>query len=351
MMYICYLLALTCLASCTDRIWAIAENSQQSQFSKNPIIPSRSSCGFQEYNTISAGEAIDLKEFPWLALLQYLHSSGEKKWSCAGSLISPKYILTAATCVTGDISRVGKLISVRLGEYDTETDIDCESPEDCNDRPVDVEIEEVSVHPGFNRSSFNKNNAIALVKLKKSVNYTGYIQPICLPEPNESAADEDRVTLAGWNRTNGLVKRKVQVPIVNKKKCQERYSKANIVLADSQLCAGGENGKDACNGDGGGPLMKTTEQNASQWYQEGIVLFGFSPCGLADSPSVYTKIEGENVMENLIQFASHVNSLVSTIHSSRYDALLQNPNVLRMMVLKLPDMLKLRWGREFCYNT
>ncbi|KAG5882965.1 hypothetical protein JTB14_019086 [Gonioctena quinquepunctata] len=54
----------------------------------------------------------------------------------------------------------------------------------------------------------------------------------------------------------------------------------------------------------------------------------------------------ENDMENLIQFASHVNSLVSTIKFLCYDAHLQNPNVLRMMVQKLPDMLKLRWGEE-----
>ncbi|KAG5890716.1 hypothetical protein JTB14_026022 [Gonioctena quinquepunctata] len=36
----------------------------------------------------------------------------------------------------------------------------------------------------------------------------------------------------------------------------------------------------------------------------------------------------ENDMENLIQFASYVNSLVSMIKSLRYDAHLQNPNVL-----------------------
>ncbi|KAG5878412.1 hypothetical protein JTB14_031535 [Gonioctena quinquepunctata] len=54
----------------------------------------------------------------------------------------------------------------------------------------------------------------------------------------------------------------------------------------------------------------------------------------------------ENYKENLIQFASHVNSLVSTIKSSRQVAHLQNTTLLRIMVQKLPDMLKLRWEEE-----
>ncbi|KAG5892753.1 hypothetical protein JTB14_001124 [Gonioctena quinquepunctata] len=51
-------------------------------------------------------------------------------------------------------------------------------------------------------------------------------------------------------------------------------------------------------------------------------------------------------MENLIQFASHVNSLVITINSLRYDAHSQNPNGLKMVVQKLPDISKLGWGAE-----
>ncbi|KAG5899496.1 hypothetical protein JTB14_015206 [Gonioctena quinquepunctata] len=58
------------------------------------------------------------------------------------------------------------------------------------------------------------------------------------------------------------------------------------------------------------------------------------------------KSDVDKLCEALGEFASHVNSLVSTIKSLRYDAHLQNPNVLRMMVQKLPDMLKLRWGEE-----
>ncbi|KAG5871425.1 hypothetical protein JTB14_036080 [Gonioctena quinquepunctata] len=58
------------------------------------------------------------------------------------------------------------------------------------------------------------------------------------------------------------------------------------------------------------------------------------------------KSDVDKLCEALGEFASHVNSLVSTVKSLRYDAHLQNPNVLRMMVQKLPDMLKLRWGEE-----
>jgi len=57
-------------------------------------------------------------------------------------------------------------------------------------------------------------------------------------------------------------------------------------LPDTALCAGAE-GRDACDGDGGGPLV--CEQDG-QWYQVGIVSFGIG-CGRAGVPGVYTRIQ------------------------------------------------------------
>lgn len=62
---------------------------------------------FQLQNRIFNGEKTSLDEFPWMALIEYLYSTGHKKVACAGSLINSRYILTAAHCVVKDNPRKG----------------------------------------------------------------------------------------------------------------------------------------------------------------------------------------------------------------------------------------------------
>ena len=72
---------------------------------------------------------------------------------------------------------------VRLGEYNTKTTVDC-SPNDssfCSDPPIDVKISEIIVYHGYNKHSANSLDDIALLRLQKNVEYTRFIQAICLP--------------------------------------------------------------------------------------------------------------------------------------------------------------------------
>lgn len=85
------------------------------------------------------------------------------------------------------------------------------------------------------------------------------------------------------------MKLKLAVPIVQNSECGQTFRKAGVNLSDRQLCAGGESGKDSCNGDSGGPLMHTTNNDSAQWYIEGIVSFG-ARCGTAGWPGVYTRV-------------------------------------------------------------
>lgn len=50
------------------------------------------------------------------------------------------------------------------------------------------------------------------------------------------------------------------------------------------MCAG-EEGKDTCTGDSGGPIM--IQATKGTWFLEGIVSYGAS-CGNKDFPGVYT---------------------------------------------------------------
>lgn len=75
------------------------------------------------------------------------------------------------------------LTSIRLGEWDTSTDHDCDDAYDneiiCSDGHVDYGIEKTIIHPQYNPMS--KQNDIALIRLSKDVKFTKFITPICLP--------------------------------------------------------------------------------------------------------------------------------------------------------------------------
>ena len=53
------------------------------------------------------------------------------------------------------------------------------------------------------------------------------------------------------------------------------------------MCAGGEEGLDACEGDGGAPLV--CEGASGRWYVVGLVSWG-EGCGTPGVPSVYARV-------------------------------------------------------------
>lgn len=111
--------------------------------------------------------------------------------------------------------------------------------------------------------------------------------------PQEQAKVGESLFTAGWGKTEyanaSPIKLKVSVPIISLNTCAATFRQARIQLRDSQLCAGGESGKDSCNGDSGGPLMNLAPNNSIQFYVEGIVSFG-ARCGKQGWPGVYTRV-------------------------------------------------------------
>ena len=64
-------------------------------------------------------------------------------------------------------------------------------------------------------------------------------------------------------------------------------------LGRGQLCAGGDRGRDSCEGDSGGPLMRREQldpDDFTRYYLLGLVSFGAKRCGSESLPGVYTDI-------------------------------------------------------------
>ncbi|KAK4881493.1 hypothetical protein RN001_004812 [Aquatica leii] len=260
-------------------------------------------CGIQyNINRIIDGTITDLREFPWMALLIYQTAKGPGL-ACGGVLVNQKFVLTAAHCVTGNSAKkIGNLIAVRLGEYDTRTNPDCdENPidEDCAASHVDIYVDSIYFHPNYTAKSSSRYNDIALVKLQTAVTYSKDLQPICLPSVSSEGLwinPGSELHISGWGQTEtresgSFVKLKAKVPVVNRQKCNTPYSAKGIVIGDLQLCAGGGT-TDTCKGDSGGPLMFEDNSNLTdpRWYAVGVTSFGAEPCATKDVPAIYTKI-------------------------------------------------------------
>ncbi|CAH1954511.1 unnamed protein product [Acanthoscelides obtectus] len=249
-------------------------------------------CGTQKLtlkSRVVGGKEAELGEFPWMARILHKNRYNFKSFGCSGFLIHSKYVITAAHCVHDKFLEVrGKVYAVHLGEHNIETEVDCMHGI-CADPPQVSRVAKVIVHPDYNPNERSQYNDIAILYLKKGMKVTNFIRPICLLE--DPSQKPHKYIVSGWGKTEqdrvSAVKMKVDLPYIEKENCKQSYKALGMELIESQTCAGGEAGKDSCNGDSGGPLMMTT--NGTVWFAAGIVSYGIG-CGMENWAGVYSDI-------------------------------------------------------------
>jgi hypothetical protein len=226
-------------------------------------------------------------EFPWQAAIIQI-KDGEFVFIGGGALISPKFVLTAPHIFR---NATNDDLLVRLGEYDLKS-----TKEEFQFQ--DLRVRDIIIHPQVNYR--NGLNDIAILELEPEAKMAPNIGPICLPDDRD-VYENMRCTVTGWGKnkfgkegTYQSVMKVVDLPLVNNAQCQEmlRLTKLGprFQLFDKFRCAGGEEGFDACHGDGGGPLTCVRTHNGQDFYTlAGIVAWGVG-CGEQDVPGVYIDI-------------------------------------------------------------
>ncbi|XP_044755195.1 serine protease easter-like [Coccinella septempunctata] len=239
------------------------------------------------YSRITNGENPQLGQFPWMAMLFYTTSNGPD-FLCGGSLISDKYVLTAAHCIHDNI------LGVRVGEFNIITSKDCQRNSGvCAPPHQDFHIDTIVMHPEYDKKT--QSNDIALIRLSVPADMNSdYVGPICLPLWNSTNPDGATMTVAGWGMTeNGYkspILKKAEVPEVPLDTCRKIFHHYAEIL-DTQICAGGKR-KDSCSGDSGGPLFNIATGNGrARYVQAGIVSFGPKNCGTFGLPGIYTRVQ------------------------------------------------------------
>lgn len=247
---------------------------------------------------VIGGQAAKKGEWPWQVkiLAPDPEQRGRFGGHCGGSLIAPRWILTAAHCVTSGRSGKQDLFARDLLIVEGKSKIDKVISVDGPDKPG-LGVEDVIIHEDFDRKVFA--NDIALIKLAKPAVSKPVILASAGDEQVEAAGHTAIVT--GWGYTKAdhgwddkylpTELQEVELPIVSREDCRAAYRESSMrmnPIDERNVCAGyAEGGKDACQGDSGGPLV--AQRPDKKWIQLGVVSWG-AGCAEAEHYGVYTRV-------------------------------------------------------------
>jgi len=226
----------------------VAAVSAESTFELNPYVVD--------------GSDANIVDYPWIVSLRV---GGNH--NCGGSILSSRFVLTAAHC-SGDSIQYGASRISSTG-------------------PNVIRVNRIIRHEAY--SSFTLVNDVAILELAEDIPLSPTAQAVKLaPRFYEVSGNwETAANLVGFglDRTGGSIQvnlQEVGLLVASNEYCRSVHRNQ---VYDSMLCAGvPEGGKGQCSGDSGGPL---TLENG---WQVGIVSWSEKPCTIAPYPGVYTKV-------------------------------------------------------------
>ncbi|XP_041657702.1 transmembrane protease serine 2 [Cheilinus undulatus] len=211
--------------------------------------------------------------WPWQVSLMY-----RGHHTCGGSIISSKWILSAAHCFQNAFAspsqwRVfhGGLSLNVMSHGSGQSIVKIITHEKFDDRTNDYDI--------------------AVLQLHTSMPFSRTVKPVCLPNIGVDLSAERQAWITGWGalRSSGPSPDKLnqaQVTIYSREICNHPRV-LNGEVTETMICAGKlEGGVDTCQGDSGGPLVV---KQAGVWWLVGDTSWGIG-CALRNKPGVYGNV-------------------------------------------------------------
>ncbi|XP_007549424.1 transmembrane protease serine 4a isoform X1 [Poecilia formosa] len=228
-----------------------------------------SDCGqVNSVDRIVGGVDAHIEDYPWQVSL---HNGGHR---CGGSLVSARWIVTAAHCFTNnkEVSRW----TVMSGEtfmsaFGTSS------------------VDKIIIHDQYNTDTNDYD--LAMMRLSSPISVGDKRKPVCLPPKDLPLPYKAPVVVTGWGllRENGKTATRLQmanIEIISRNTCSGIYGSS---LSQRMICAGIlAGGVDSCQGDSGGPLVYLS--SSSQWNLVGVVSWG-DGCARQNRPGVYSNVD------------------------------------------------------------
>jgi len=239
-------------------------------------------------------------EWPWAVMI----IKNDGTYVGAGAYIAKNTVVTVAHKVDKYINDP-EVLTVRLGDWKPNED----APEEVYDYE-EFTVDCIKLHPQVDlKSSLNNNVAVLkfntvsalkekrvkeVIDLRSSRSVPASYNAACLPLSTEQFTEKsDNCWVAAWGSYLDR-QREIDLPLLSRDQCIDRLGPAfeargvyNWAPQDSELCAGGEIGKDTCLGEGGAPLV-CLDVDRDQYYAVGLVNYGFK-CNTS-LPAVYTNL-------------------------------------------------------------
>ncbi|XP_041133265.1 granzyme K-like [Polyodon spathula] len=220
---------------------------------------------------IIGGKEVAMHSRPYMALIQK-----KDGLLCGGTLIKAKWVLTSARCYD-------KKLTVVLGAHSLS-------------KPEKVK-QTFTVKQLFPHSCFDNEtgvNDLMLLELNITAQVNKFVSMLKLPKQFKDIETKTQCTVAGWGTTNAKNKvasdvlMEVNITVIDRRTCNEKYYHLNPVITDGMLCAGDKRGKkNSCKEDAGGPLICNNEFKAVTSFPPK------SDCG--KNPGIYTLLTPKHI--------------------------------------------------------